>query len=57
MYIIVDSSKLTNEFETESITGVQFLEVFTRLADIPKSVILDTIPLLALDHYQAKIIK
>ncbi|XP_011504242.1 PREDICTED: WASH complex subunit strumpellin [Ceratosolen solmsi marchali] len=56
-FVISDSTKMSNEFEMEIITGVHFLELFIKYAGIPKTVITNTIPLMVLDQYQAKVIK
>ncbi|XP_001600214.3 WASH complex subunit 5 [Nasonia vitripennis] len=56
-FVTSDSTKMSNEFEMEGITGVHFLELFIKHAVIPKSVVTNTIPLLVLDQYQAKVVK
>ncbi|XP_058790000.1 WASH complex subunit 5 isoform X2 [Phymastichus coffea] len=56
-FVMSDSSKQTNEFETEIITGVHFLDLFTKLAGVPNTAITNTIPVVVLDHYEAKVVK
>ncbi|KAJ8673596.1 hypothetical protein QAD02_004858 [Eretmocerus hayati] len=56
-FVISDSTKMVNEFEAESVTGVHFLEVLSKYAGVPKYIITDTIPLLVLDQYQAKVVR
>ncbi|XP_066594760.1 WASH complex subunit 5 isoform X2 [Prorops nasuta] len=53
--VATDSTKLVNEVETEASIGQQFLELFIKYSNIRQSVILKEIPIIIIDHYQAKI--
>ncbi|XP_014219163.1 WASH complex subunit 5 [Copidosoma floridanum] len=55
--VISDCTKMTNENEMECITGIYFLEQYTKYAEISRSVIRQTIPVIVLDQYQSKVIK
>ncbi|KAL7298837.1 hypothetical protein TKK_0008576 [Trichogramma kaykai] len=55
-FIESDCSKLSDEFETETIAGLRFLELFTKHAGISKKLIYQTIPILACHHYEVKLL-
>jgi hypothetical protein len=48
---------MTNEFEVETITGIHFLEIFIKYAGVSKTIVTDTMPLIVLDQYEAKVVK
>ncbi|XP_043465727.1 WASH complex subunit 5 isoform X3 [Leptopilina heterotoma] len=52
-----DSAKLTSEWEMEGAVGLHFLELFSNYAQISKSIILNTIPLIVLEQHHSRISK
>lgn len=52
-----DSAKLTSEWEMEGAVGLHFLELFSNYAQISKSIILNTMPLIVLEQHHSRISK
>ncbi|XP_034940027.1 WASH complex subunit 5 [Chelonus insularis] len=51
LFVAVDNGKLGSEWESEGLTVLHYLHLVCKIANIPKSTILDKIPIIILDQY------
>ncbi|XP_043273140.1 WASH complex subunit 5 [Venturia canescens] len=51
-FVTAESGKISGEWETEGVTGLHYLQLLTKYSGLPKSVILENIPVIVLDQYK-----